>query len=75
MKSIQIPPSQEIQIFELYLLGTYFSLKLGMARSMLAKFHQIPSFQEFLVIFPLFQPIETFLIFYLNYSSNLRKFL
>jgi hypothetical protein len=51
-KSIQIQPSKEIQIFDPHLLGTYFSLKLGVTRSLLAKFYQIPSFQEFSIIFP-----------------------
>jgi hypothetical protein len=35
---------QEIQISDPLLMGTYFSLQLGVTRIMLAKFHQIPRF-------------------------------
>jgi hypothetical protein len=54
-KSIQIPPSNEIQIFGLLLLEIYFSLQLSVKRNMLAKFQVPKNFQS---NFPLFQLIE-----------------
>jgi hypothetical protein len=51
VKSIQTPVSIGIQIFGSLLLEIYFSWQEGVARSLLAKFHKIPKFQEFLVNF------------------------
>jgi hypothetical protein len=75
MKLIQILPSREIQILDPYLLGTYFSLKVGTTRSLLAKFYQISSFQDFPINFPCFQLIESYLNFNSNLILNLEKFL
>jgi hypothetical protein len=51
VKSIQTPVSIGIQIFGSLLLEIYFSWQEGVARSLLAEFHKIPKFQEFLVNF------------------------
>jgi hypothetical protein len=50
-KSIQIPFSEDIQIFDPLLLEIYFSWQQGVSRSLLAKFLQIAKFQEFPVNF------------------------
>jgi hypothetical protein len=50
-KSIQIPFSEDIQIFDPLFMEIYFSCQSGVARSFQAKFHQILKLQEFLVNF------------------------
>jgi hypothetical protein len=46
-KSIQIPFSEDIQISDSLLLEIYFYWQQGVGRSLVAKFPQIPKFQEF----------------------------
>jgi hypothetical protein len=46
-KSIQILFSTGIQLPDLLFIEMYFSVQYGVTRSLLAKFHQIPKFQDF----------------------------
>jgi hypothetical protein len=50
-KSTKIPSPTGIQIYGSLLLEIYFSSQEGVARSLLAEFHQISMLQEFPVNF------------------------